>query len=80
MQSSVILHQPKRAKALFLYPNFKEGGDNLNNKKFWQFNNEGNDLGELMPYGDIASSTWWGDEITRKISKQIWIVWVIFKP
>lgn len=66
MQSSVILHQPKRAKALFLYPNFKEGGDNLNNKKFWQFNAKENNSGDLMLYGDIADSTWWGDEIKPK--------------
>jgi len=35
------------------------------NKKFWNFKQEGT-VGELTLYGDIASSTWWGDEITPK--------------
>ena len=38
----------------------------MKNKKSWKFNNKGNNVGELMLYGDIASSTWWGDEITPK--------------
>lgn len=38
----------------------------MKNKKFWQFNAKGNSIGELMLYGDIASSTWWGDEVTPK--------------
>lgn len=38
----------------------------MKNKKFWQFNAKGNSTGELMLYGDISSSTWWGDEITPK--------------
>lgn len=38
----------------------------MKNKKFWQFNAKGNSTGELMLYGDISSSTWWGDEVTPK--------------
>jgi ATP-dependent Clp protease, protease subunit len=38
----------------------------LKNKKFWNFKAKGNYTGELMLYGDIASSTWWGDEVTPK--------------
>lgn len=38
----------------------------MKNKKSWKFNNKGNNVGELMLYGDIASSTWWGDEVTPK--------------
>ncbi|HAN20419.1 MAG: hypothetical protein A2Y15_08685 [Clostridiales bacterium GWF2_36_10] len=37
-----------------------------NNKKFWEFKNANNGNGELMLYGDIANSTWWGDEVTPK--------------
>lgn len=33
-------------------------------KKFWAFKNAGNGVGELMLYGDIASSSWYGDEVT----------------
>lgn len=36
-------------------------------KKFWKFNaKENSDEGELLLYGDISDSTWWGDEITPK--------------
>ena len=34
------------------------------NKKFWNFKAKGPDIGELMLYGDISSSTWYGDEVT----------------
>lgn len=37
--------------------------------KFWNFQNKGED-GELMLYGDISSSTWFGDEITPKDFKK----------
>ncbi|GAB6172969.1 hypothetical protein JCM15765_24470 [Paradesulfitobacterium aromaticivorans] len=43
------------------------------NKKFWQFRSKkdtGADEGELLLYGDISSSTWWGDEVTPKAFKQ----------
>lgn len=46
--------------------NYRKVEITLKNKKFWQFNAKGNNTGELMLYGDIASSTWWGDEITPK--------------
>lgn len=32
--------------------------------KFWEFKNKGEKTGELFLYSDIASSTWWGDEVT----------------
>ncbi|AKA72336.1 head maturation protease, ClpP-related [Clostridium scatologenes] len=36
-------------------------------KKFWTFNaKENSDEGELLLYGDISDSTWWGDEVTPK--------------
>jgi ATP-dependent Clp protease protease subunit len=39
------------------------------NKKFWNMEKKG-DTGELMLYGDISSSTWWGDEVTPKDFKK----------
>jgi ATP-dependent Clp protease, protease subunit len=53
-------------RAILLFPNLKKDGDTLKNKKFWQFKAKGNNTGDLMLYGDIASSTWWGDEVTPK--------------
>lgn len=37
-------------------------------KKFWQFKAKTDDesVGELFLYGEIADSTWWGDEVTPK--------------
>jgi ATP-dependent Clp protease, protease subunit len=43
-----------------------KGEGTLKTKKFWQFKAKGNSTGELMLYGDIAGSTWWGDEVTPK--------------
>lgn len=40
------------------------------NKKTWSFKNKSEAVGELMLYGDISSSTWWGDEVTPKQFKQ----------
>jgi len=34
--------------------------------KFGQFKNASNNVGELMLYGDIASESWWGNEVTPK--------------
>lgn len=34
--------------------------------KFWQFKNTAEGTGELLLYGEIADSTWWGDEVTPK--------------
>lgn len=38
------------------------------NKHFWSFRNaaEDNAAPELILYGDIASETWWGDEVTPR--------------
>ena len=33
-------------------------------KKFWNFKAKDKDNGELVLYGDISSSTWYGDEVT----------------
>jgi len=33
-------------------------------KRFWEFRNAAGGVGELLLYGDIASSTWYGDEVT----------------
>lgn len=38
-------------------------------KKFWSFQKKEPSVGELFLYGDIESSTWWGDEITPKSFK-----------
>ena len=35
-------------------------------KKFWQFRNQAEDSAELLLYGDISDSSWWGDEVTPK--------------
>ena len=38
-------------------------------KKFWNFSKK-DKVGELYLYGEIASATWWGDEITPKQFKE----------
>lgn len=36
-------------------------------KKFWQFRNAAGSSGaELLLYGDISDTSWWGDEVTPK--------------
>ena len=36
-------------------------------KKFWQIKNEAEaDNAEMLIYGEIADTTWWGDEVTPK--------------
>lgn len=35
-------------------------------KKFWQFKNSADTGAELLLYGDISDSSWWGDEVTPK--------------
>lgn len=35
-------------------------------KKFWQFRNHAGDSAELLLYGDISESSWWGDEVTPR--------------
>lgn len=41
------------------------------NKKFWNFNTEGN-TAELILYGDISQTSWWDDEITpAEFSKEL---------
>ena len=39
-------------------------------RKFWQFKNQAGAAPELLLYGDIADSTWWGDEATPKQFKE----------
>lgn len=39
-------------------------------KKFWGFKAKDESTGELMLYGDISSSSWWGDEVTPKQFKE----------
>lgn len=45
---------------------------NQNNKKFWEFKasatapNGENSAAELILYGDISQTSWWGDEVTPK--------------
>lgn len=34
--------------------------------KFWQFRNQTNTSAELILYGDISDTSWWGDEVTPK--------------
>jgi ATP-dependent Clp protease protease subunit len=39
--------------------------------KFWQFRNQDDSkVGELLLYGIISSSSWWGDEVTPKQFKK----------
>jgi ATP-dependent protease ClpP protease subunit len=35
-------------------------------KKFWQFRNMADSSAELLLYGNISDSSWWGDEVTPK--------------
>ena len=35
-------------------------------KRFWKFQNLTGGSAELLLYGDISDSTWWGDEVTPK--------------
>ncbi|MEA5057765.1 MAG: Clp protease ClpP [Anaerotignum propionicum] len=46
----------------------KQAQTPVKNKHFWSFKNtvEGNTAPELILYGDIASETWWGDEVTPR--------------
>jgi ATP-dependent Clp protease protease subunit len=39
-------------------------------KKFWEFKAQSEERAELLLYGEIASSSWWGDEITPKEFKR----------
>lgn len=36
------------------------------NKKFWQFRNQTDNAVELLLYGDISQTSWWGDEATPR--------------
>lgn len=36
------------------------------NKKFWQFRNQADSTVELLLYGDISQTSWWGDEATPR--------------
>ena len=38
--------------------------------KFWNFRNKDESTGELMLYGDISDTSWWGDEVTPKDFKK----------
>ena len=35
-------------------------------KKFWKFCNQAGNKVELLLYGDISQTSWWGDEVTPK--------------
>lgn len=35
-------------------------------EKFWQFRNQTAESAELLLYGDISETSWWGDEVTPK--------------
>ena len=36
------------------------------NKKFWKFCNQAGNTVELLLYGDISQTSWWGDEMTPR--------------
>lgn len=38
----------------------------MSKKKFWQFCNQTEESAELLLYGDISDTSWWGDEVTPK--------------
>src|SRR5690606_36114293 len=40
------------------------------NKKYWSFKARNEKTGEHVIYGRIASSSWWGDEVTTKQFKE----------
>lgn len=44
----------------------------MKGKKFWQFKADAKTpgVGELMLYGDISDTSWWGDEVTPKQFKE----------
>ncbi len=39
-------------------------------KKFWTFKIAEDSIGELLIYGDISDTSWWGDEVTPKQFKK----------
>lgn len=44
----------------------------MSKKKFWQFRNATDGGTELLLYGDISDTTWWGDEVTpRQFSEEL---------
>ena len=44
-----------------------QGSSRQDNKRFWDFVSAGeNQPAELILYGDIASESWWGDEVTPR--------------
>ncbi len=45
------------------------------NKKFWKFCNQAGNKVELLLYGDISQTSWWGDEVTPKQFARNWPVW-----
>ena len=45
------------------FETYGKRGDTMKNR-FWEFKNKGEKTGELYLYGDISSSSWWGDEVT----------------
>lgn len=38
----------------------------MTNSKFWKFRNLADQKAELLLYGDISETSWWGDEVTPK--------------
>lgn len=41
-------------------------------KKFWEFRNAADGGAELLLYGDISETSWWGDEVTpRQFAKEL---------
>ena len=44
-------------------------------KPFWKFQNVAGGRAELLLYGDISDSTWWGDEVTPSSSRRTWTSW-----
>ena len=47
------------------------------NKKFWKFCNQAGNKVELLLYGDISQTSWWGDEVTPKqfAEEPVWERW-----
>ena len=40
------------------------------NKKFWKFCNQVGNTVELLLYGDISQTSWWGDEVTPSSTRR----------
>lgn len=43
--------------------------------KFWQFRNQADGSAELLLYGDIADTSWWGMKLPQSSLPRTWTDW-----